>query len=399
MENETIKKLLEGFKGAYGEGREDFSDAYKDAREKKGKGREGTRINHLLGTNPTFVRTRELLGLANAEDVDARQQMNLGLQQDKTKRIGQILGTLGADVTQDHSRGLYWLINAAQATGNIINEEILARANPDLYRSEFVKDENGKKIKVVQLDGEEQPIKNRNFQVAVDKKLVNKETGKRQKHVGTNKGYYQRRLYEPGWVEALGIPAGAAINGGMGLLNPIGGMGGYEAAIPSQEDPTKTANVLMEVGAKYILGRTGNLLPYNQFKQERPDVSKGEFNAYKAFKYDKSLDLDITDGDFTLPTGIVKGTTDGIHGPEIQFIGRSLPLLTTGLPFAAAVAGTAMGVRRKRPIRDGFIGGMSGLAAGGATGLLLENERQRRNGIANFGSGGAIDPEEGQMGF
>ncbi len=80
-------------------------------------------------------------------------------------------------------------------------------------------------------------------------------------------------------------------------------------------------------------------------------------------------------------------------------MGRSLPLLTTGIPFAAAVAGTTMGVRTKRPIRNGFMGGMAGLAAGGGTGLLLENERQRRNGIANFGNGRAIDPEETQMGF
>ena len=398
MDNETLKKILEGFRGAYGEGREDYSDAYKDAREAKGKGREGTRINHLLGTNPTFVRTRELLGLANKEDIQARNQMGLGLETDRSRLIGQVLGTLGADLTQDHSRGLYWLINAPQALGNIINEEVLARANPGLYRSDRVKDESGKDIRVVAMDKDGEPIKNRNYQVALDNGLIS-ESGKRQKHVGTNKGFYQRRRYEPGFVEALGIPAGAAINAGMGLLNPIGGSGGYEAALPSQEDPTKSENILMEIGAKYILGRTGNLLPYAQFSQERPDVAKGEYNAYKAFKYDKGLDLNVLDGDFTLPTGILKGTTDGIHGPEIQFMGRSLPLLTTGIPFASAVAGTAMGVRTKRPIRNGFIGGMAGLAAGGGTGLLLENERQRRNGISNFGPGYGIDPENVQVGF
>ena len=51
-----------------------------------------------------------------------------------------------------------------------------------------------------------------------------------------------------------------AINAGMGLLHYGGGMEGYTAAIPSQEDPTKTANVLAEIGAKYIVGRTGDLL-------------------------------------------------------------------------------------------------------------------------------------------
>ena len=59
------------------------------------------------------------------------------------------------------------------------------------------------------------------------------------------------------------------------------------------EDKTKTDNMLMEIGTKYILGRTGGMLPYNQFKEYRPDVSKGEYNSYKAFKWDKNLDLDI----------------------------------------------------------------------------------------------------------
>ncbi len=143
------------------------------------------------------------------------------------------------------------------------------------------------------------------------------------------------------------------------------------------------------------------MLPYNEFKKHRPDVAKGEYNAYKAFKYDKKLDLNITDGDFTLPTGVLKGTTDGIHGAELQFLGRSLPLNTTGVPFVSALIGGAIGARRgsKRPIKHGFIGGMTGLTAGSGIGMLLENERQRRNGISNFGPGGAIDPEETQIGF
>ena len=47
--------------------------------------------------------------------------------------------------------------------------------------------------------------------------------------------------------------------------------------LPSEEDPSKTNNVLGEVAAKYILGRTGNLLPWDEFKKVRPDVSKDEY--------------------------------------------------------------------------------------------------------------------------
>ena len=415
MDQETLNRILAGFKDAYGEGRSDFSDAYKDAREKKNLGREGTRIDHLFGTNPTFVRARELLGIANDEDVKERNKRNLGLSNDRAKRVGQVMGTIGADLTQDHTRGVYWLLNAAQATGNVINEEILSKVRPDLYESVKVKNAQGEPIPVVEFESPEVPKQNRAYQSALDAKIIDPGTGQRFKNVGMQGGYYTKRKYDPGMVDGLGWPSGIAINAGLGLLNPLGGSGGYEAAIPSKEDPTKTSNVLAEVGAKYLLGRTGNLLPYNDFVQERPDVSKGEYNAYKAFKWDKNLDLDITDGDFTLPTGIIKGTTDGIHGPELQFLGRSLPLLTTGLPFAGAVAGTAMGVARNRPgsrvrrkrqelnlkqidetIRDGHIGGFAGLAAGGGIGLLLEEERRRRNGESNSR---ALDPEEAQVGF
>jgi len=388
-------------KDAFGEGREDYSQAYYESRDKKGKDINATRISHMLGTNPTFFRLREALGLANEIDVEVRRSKGLGLSNDRATRVGQAIGTIGNDLTQDHSRGAWWLLNAPQAVGNIATEEILNTVNPDLFAAEEITTADGKKAQEIKFDSPGNPTKNRNYQNAIDNNLIDAETGSRKKGVGVKNGYYTRRKFNPGDVGLLSWPTGIAINAGMGLLNPLGGMGGYEAAIPNEIDKTKTDNMLMEIGTKYILGRTGGMLPYNQFKEYRPDVAKGEYNAYKAFKYDKGLDLDITDGDFTLPSGVLKGTTDGIHGAEIQFLGRSLPLTTTGIPFAAAAIGTAIGARkgRRRPIKQGLIGGMTGLAAGGAAGLLLENERQRRNGISNFGPSGMIDPEETQIGF
>ena len=40
-----------------------------------------------------------------------------------------MLGTAAADLTQDVTRNFYWLLNAAQATGNVIAESGLAFAN------------------------------------------------------------------------------------------------------------------------------------------------------------------------------------------------------------------------------------------------------------------------------
>jgi outer membrane lipoprotein SlyB len=81
--------------------------------------------------------------------------------------------------------------------------------------------------------------------------------------------------------------------------------------------------------------------------------------------------------------GLIRTTTDGIHGPELQFMGRSLPVTTGIVPYLGALAGGVAGVRSKRPILGGVGGGMAGLAAGQVAGQLLESERRRRNAIEN----------------
>ena len=194
---------------------------------------------------------------------------------------------------------------------------------------------------------------------------------------------WMKRNFEPGDISALAIPTGIAINTGLGLLTPFGGAEGYKAAIPSEEDPSKTDNVLAEVALKYFMGRTGNLLPYDDFSKVRPDVSPEEYRKYQAFKYNKNIDLNPTDGDITLPGGIIKATDEGIHGPEDQFLGRSLPVTTGIIPYAGAVAGGMLGVRGKRPITQGLLGGLGGLAAGQVLGNVVEQERRRRNAEAN----------------
>ena len=114
----------------------------------------------------------------------------------------------------------------------------------------------------------------------------------------------------------------------------------------------------------------------------RPDVSKDEYQRYKAFKFDNKGDLNPLDGKAALPTGILKGTTEGIHGPEVQFLGRSLPLTTALLPAAVGIAGTTYGARRGGT-KGGLIAGLASTGAGMLTGKLLEDERRRRNAEDN----------------
>ena len=364
--DDALNALRRGYSGAeraFGEGREDHRQALQRARGDRGEDTEGTRISQMLGTNRTVTLGRELLGKANEADVQRRNEMGLNIPKDRAEKIGYVLGTIGSDIVQDRGRSLWWLLNAPQAISSVAQEVALKQAAPDLFRSDLVKDYKGNvvtKPKIAHTMG-----------------IANAD-GEPKKGYQRGKGGYLKRKHDPGHVDLLQIPAGIAINSGIGLLNPFGGQEGYKAVFESEEDPSKTSNVLGEVAAKYILGRTGGLLNWDDFKKVRPDVSKDEYLKYKAFKFDNNTDLNPLDGDVVLPTGVLKYTNEGIHGPEVQFLGRSLPVATAILPTATAIAGTAYGARRGG-VRGGLLGGLGSTAGGMLLGNAIEGERRRRN--------------------
>jgi len=314
----------------------------------------------------------------NPTQTKVLQQMGMGLSDDKATRAGQILGHLGADLTQDRTRELWWLLNAPQAIGNVTQEAVTNIASRGKFeKASPMLDETGNQMTMS------------NPAAAIRGEALDEQSGRLKKGFSMRdedgEKVIYKRDYEPGNVNSLQIPVGLAINSGIGLMNPFGGQEGYQAAMPSEDDASKTSNVIGEVASKYILGRTGNLLPWSEFQKVRPDVSKGEYMAYKAFKFDKGADLNpFDDGKATVPSGVLKYNNDGIHGAEVQFLGRSIPMNTGILPTVTAIAGTALGARRgKRPIESGFIGGMSGALGGMAVGNALEQERRRRNAAEN----------------
>jgi hypothetical protein len=361
-------------------------------REERGQDRDAPRPEKMVAENPLFFRPREMMGVADPVAERVRAEMGAGRVKGIGGNIGHIGGAIGGDLIQDRARAVWWLLNAPQAAGNVMNEVAVGMANKDLFRQEplHIDFNDLRKMEKAGHAERDQDGKIR------PKPLV----------VAGPNGKAFRKNHASGMVRALGIPAGLAINQGIGLMTPFGGYEGYEAVVPSAEDPSKTDNVLAEVGTKYILGRTGNLLDYDEFKKVRPDVSKGEYNAYKAFKYDKNPDYDLSDGDFTTHSRILKGTTDGIHGPEIQFLGRSLPLNTAIIPFLSSVAGTVAGVRPsakarregrfdEHAVKRGIAGGFGGYAAGTIAGNLLESERRRRNEAENEAYYDKLDKLEG----
>lgn len=106
---------------------------------------------------------------------------------------------------------------------------------------------------------------------------------------------------------------------------------GYAAVLPSDGDRTQSEDPATERLLRTI-GRAGGLLPYADFVKERPDVSRGEYEAYKAYLFGDKMPI--------------KATADGIHGPEVSFLGKSVPLITGVLPIVGGIAGARMGVRK-----------------------------------------------------
>lgn len=373
-----LRPFTDAFRDAYGEGREEWSKAYREGRKSAGNAENAPRIDEMTGAYPTGIRIKELIDdvrgkKLNTEETNnryIRQDLGIGPKSGVLPRAGQMLGTIAADLTQDNTRNFYWLLNAAQATGNVIAEKALGSANPKLYGKSYLRNPETNKV----YNRKDAYLPNQYMSGDKPKKGISFD----------EEGYLMKRNYNPGDLAALMIPTGVAINTGLGLLTPFGGAEGYKAAVPSQEDPTKTDNVLGEIASKYFLGKTGNLLPYSEFSKVRPDVSPEEYKAYSAFKYDNRMDLNpFDDGQVVAPAGIVKYTNEGIHGPEVQFLGRSLPVTTGLTPFATALAGGVIGVRTGRPIKGGLLGGLGGLAVGQIGGQLLEEERRRRNTIEN----------------
>ena len=135
------KGFIRSFRDAYGEGREEWAKAYREGRQASGKSEDAPRINEMTGAYPTGIRIKEAIQDATGAKLTPQERRNrmiredLGIGEEKSRRdrVGQILGTLAADATQDNTRGFYWLMNAAQAVGNVAAEAALAKANPRLY--------------------------------------------------------------------------------------------------------------------------------------------------------------------------------------------------------------------------------------------------------------------------
>lgn len=125
------------------------------------------------------------------------------------------------------------------------------------------------------------------------------------------------------------------LSGNYNPLNIEGGgrSAGFQAVTPVEDDLTKSENPVVDMMLyRGMMGRTGKLLPWEEFHVERPDVSYEQYEKYKEYLRDPGM------------LGMLKGTTEGIDGPEVRMLGyRVTPLGALG---AAGVIGGAFALDR-----------------------------------------------------
>lgn len=196
-------------------------------------------------------------------------------------KAAQAAGVVAADLASDGMRNVWWFLNAPQAVAQVAMFQGMRQATANAAEG----DPN--------LSPNQALIRNRNLRMAAA---------------------------APAWIAtSMGI--------GNFMRQP-----GYKAVVPDAENPTETANAAAELANRYFLGRTGSLLPYDEFVKERPDVSRSEYNAYKRYLFSGNSPI--------------KATMDGIQGPEVTFMGKSIPLATGLIPMAGAVIGARRGIKR-----------------------------------------------------
>lgn len=132
---------------------------------------------------------------------------------------------------------------------------------------------------------------------------------------------------------ALGIGSG---NYDPTNLGEGGRPDGYTAINADPLDPTKSTSPFYDVVIERgLFGRRGKVLPWEQFREERPDVSYEKYQRYKDYLFNKDDNLLRK-----MTGGLAKGTLDGINGPELSVMGYSVTPLG-----AAAALGTLAAVR------------------------------------------------------
>ncbi len=130
---QALSDLNQGFRADYSIGGEDQRVAMHRRRELEGLQAEAPKLEQMAGSYQLGSRLNEFAGRATPEGLQARKELDMAFEGTPARKVGQMAGTVAGDLTQDGFRRFYWLLNAAQATGEVINEAVLSKMQPGLY--------------------------------------------------------------------------------------------------------------------------------------------------------------------------------------------------------------------------------------------------------------------------
>jgi hypothetical protein len=155
-----------------------------------------------------------------------------------------------------------------------------------------------------------------------------------------------------GAVAAFGIPAMIhTLSGTAGPITEGLRPAGYKAVYPvsKEEDPTgrTVKSVPVELGMRYLLGQRSQLLPYQEFKKERPDVAPSTFSQYRRYQTMKPeagelIKVDPEGQSFSALGGVIRGSARGLNDPELRI--KGLPITASAALGTAAGAATVRGL-------------------------------------------------------
>ena len=199
--------------------------------------------------------------------------------------------------------------------------------------------------------------------------------------------------YGRGLIALTAVAPAVALTGAYNPLN-IGELGrptGYKQNVPDSEDPTKTAEPGTELFQRFFQGRTGRPLAFEKAREEIPDLTKQRYANYMNFLYNdpgpigkatmgivkvtpENLQGDPEARILGYPVSIpsVTALAGGLAGARIGVL--SSPTVQTTiqpslLKGEKTITTRAMG--RKTPsIVRGLAGGAFGSAAGAIAGVL-----------------------------
>jgi hypothetical protein len=249
--------------------------------------RKGEMASDLRSRPDLQSRTLEAGSYAVLDYNDAAARTLPGAQR-AALNAAQVAGAVAADITTQGLQNVYWFLNAPEAVAMLGAQQALHGAMGP------------------------QKVFGRQFAPEID---------------GAIKSGSPFRFSNLKVASAFPLVLGASTAAGNLVRQD-----GYQAVLPNIEggERRETTDPVMERILRAI-GRRGSLLPYDEFAKDRPDVSPRQYGQYKAYLHGNKSP--------------VKATMEGVHGPEVNILGRSLPLLTGILPIAAGVMGGRLGVR------------------------------------------------------